>query len=54
MKTLCSRLAEQTPLAPVCFKRTSVLYQDGVVENLSPTAADPFYQPENITIHLAS
>lgn len=53
MRALCARLFSQAPILPVCFKRTSVLTQTGVVEGLSPTAADPFYNLEGITLHLA-
>ena len=44
MQTLCAHLQQQAPIAPVCFKSTSVLTQDGVVDGLTPTMANPFYQ----------
>ena len=54
MKTLCAYLQEQSPILPVCFKSNSVLYQTGVVENLSPTMTEPFYNLSNCIIHLKS
>lgn len=52
MEKLCTRLRDQAPILPLCFKSTSVLYQTGVLEGLSPTAADPFHGLETLTIHL--
>ena len=52
METLCKHLQQQAPLIPVCFKSTSVLIQTGVVEGLTPTMADPFYNFSDCTIHL--
>lgn len=52
INTLCARMKQQAPILPVCFKRTSVLTQSGVVEGLTPTAADPFHRLEDCTIHL--
>lgn len=53
MKTLCTYLNAQAPILPICFKRTSVLYQAGAVEGLQPTASNPFYNFTDCTIHLA-
>ena len=53
MKSLCSYLTSQSPILPICFKRTSVLYQTGTIENLKPTASNPFYNLTDCTIHLA-
>lgn len=50
---LCARLAEETPIAPVCFQSTTVLTHTGVVEGLSPVAGSTFRHLENWTIHLA-
>ena len=49
---LCTHLARECPILPVCFKSSSVLLPSGTVENVTPTAADPFYNfPEwNISI----
>ncbi len=52
MNTLCAHLQSQAPILPVCFKSTSVLYQADVVENLTPTAAEPFYNLTSCVIHL--
>ena len=50
---LCARLAEETPIAPVCFQSTTVLTHPGVVEGLSPVAGSTFRHLENWTILLA-
>ena len=42
----------QTPILPVCFKSVSVLYAANTVSGLSPTAAEPFYELQDITIQL--
>lgn len=52
MRSVCAYLSNQAPILPVCFKRTSVLTQADVLENLSPTASNPFYGLENLIIHL--
>ncbi len=52
MEALCSRLRQQSPILPVCFKSTSVLTQTGVLEELTPTAAEPLYGLTGCTIHL--
>lgn len=52
MRSVCSYLSSQAPILPVCFKRTSVLTQSSVLENLTPTAANPFYGLEHLVIHL--
>ena len=53
MKSLCSYLNTQSPILPLCFKRTSVLYQAGAISNLQPTASNPFYNFTDCTIHLS-
>lgn len=53
MERLCSYLQNQAPLLPICFKSTSVLLQTGVLENLTPTMNEPFYDLTSCTIHLA-
>ena len=50
---LCRQLQQQSPIFPICFKSTSVLVQENVVENLTPTAVTPFYQMENWVLHLS-
>ena len=52
VETLCTHLHQTAPILPVCFKSTSVLVQGGVIEGLSPTAADPFHDFSSCTIHL--
>lgn len=47
LETMCRRMQSQTPLIPICFKRTSVLLPNNAVDTITPTAADPFYQLEN-------
>ena len=51
MERLCRRLQSETPIIPLCFKRTSVLLPYDAVEHVTPTAADPFYHLENWTVH---
>ena len=50
---LCQQYRQQMPFLAVCFKSTSVLVQEDVVEGLSPTLANPFYKLEEWTIHLS-
>ena len=49
---LCRDLQSQAPILPICFKTVSTLYESDVLEGLTPTAAEPFYRLENISIHL--
>lgn len=53
MEALCVYLRQQSPILPVCFKTATVLTQTGVVEGLTPTAAEPFYNLADCTVHLA-
>lgn len=53
MTALCQHLQAQAPILPVCFKSTSVLFQTGVVEGLTPTMALPFYPLSDCVFHLA-
>ena len=52
MNALCGHLRSQAPILPVCFKSTSVLMQTDVLENLSPTMSEPFYDLPSCVIHL--
>lgn len=52
MKRLCTRLREQAPILPICFKSTSVLMQTDVLAGLTPTMAEPFYNLSDCTIQL--
>lgn len=51
---LCEYLMQQCPILPVCFKSTSVLTQSEVLQNLSPTAAEPFALLSDIAVYLKS
>lgn len=42
--------AQEVPIAPLCFKRGSVLVRWGMVTNLRPTRSDPFYRMEDWTV----
>ena len=53
MERICSYLRNQAPIMPICFKSTSVLLQTDVLEGLSPTMNEPFYNLADCTIHLA-
>ncbi len=53
MRQLCRYLQAQAPILPLCFKRISVLTETGVAEGLAPTAVNPFYSLDSITIHLS-
>lgn len=52
VEALCKHIQSQAPILPVCFKSTSVLMQANVLEGLSPTMAEPFYNLSACTIHL--
>lgn len=54
LEDLCRRLQVECPVATVCFKSTSVLVTYGVVDDITPTAADPFYQMDLWTVHMDS
>ena len=49
---LCAQLAEKVPLLPIAFKNSTVLTSTGMLENLSPTAAQPFFRMDGWKIHL--
>lgn len=53
VRMLASRLLEEAPIAPVCFKNYTVLTHPGVVEGLSPAPSWTFYQLELWNIHLS-
>ena len=52
MARLCDRLQAQAPILPICFKATSVLMQSDVLEGLTPTMAEPFYNLAECTVRL--
>ena len=52
LENACRRIQALSPILPICFKTVSVLAQSGVVDDLTPTAANAFYGLSNCTIHL--
>ena len=52
LREVCAYMREQSPFLPVCFNNSTVLVQSEVVENLLPTAAEPFYNLRECVIHL--
>lgn len=42
-RDLCADLAEKCPIAPICFKRGTVLIRPGLSLTLTPTRANVFY-----------
>lgn len=52
MNALCQNLSAQAPILPVCFKTVSVLLPSGAVENVTPTAANPFYNVADWQVNL--
>lgn len=52
MTRLCDRFQTQAPILPICFKSSSVLMQSDVLEGLTPTMAEPFYNLTDCAIHL--
>ena len=54
LRELYAWLQEAAPFVPVCFKNVSVLLPDKAVDAISPTAADPFYDLADWTIHWAA
>ena len=47
---LWERFVQDAPIAPLCFKRGSLLTRWGMASNVQPTRANPYYQIENWTI----
>ena len=52
LNTLCRYLQTQSPILPLCFETVSALYESDVVEGLTPTAAEPFFDLSSCIIHL--
>ena len=46
---LWAQFAQDAPIAPICFKRGSLLVRWGMVSGLQPTRANPFYRVEEWT-----
>ena len=53
MRELCEDFLQSQPIVPLCFKAVSVLVTNHAVDEITPTATNPFYQMENWTVHLA-
>lgn len=53
VKALCVYVQQQAPFAPVCFKNISVLLPSGAVDEITPTASDPFYGMNQWSMHWA-
>ena len=49
-KTLWETFAQDAPFAPLCFKRGSMLVRWGLVSDLTPTRADPYFRMERWTM----
>lgn len=45
-KALWAQFAQDAPIAPICFKRGSLLVRWGMVSGLQPTRANPFHRME--------
>lgn len=54
MDTLCRNLTAQVPFVPICFKNTSVLLPSGAVKDMTPTAANPFYNMPAWQVNLSN
>ena len=52
MKSICALLKEQAPIVPICFACDTTLMQSNALENLSPTAAEPFYNLTECVFHV--
>lgn len=48
-QALWARFVQDAPIAPLCFKRGSLLVRWGMVSNLQPTRANPYYHIEQWT-----
>lgn len=51
-ESLCNRLMAEAPLLPVCWKNTSVLTHEGVVEGMAATGANVFWNFADWTVRL--
>lgn len=45
-QALWAKFVQDAPIAPLCFKRGSLLVRWGMASNLQPTRANPFYRME--------
>ena len=53
LRALYLHLQQQAPFIPICFKNISLLLPDKAVKLSTPTATDPFYHLEDLTIQWA-
>ena len=53
VEALCAYVQQMAPFAPICFKNQSVLLPSGAVDDIFPTASDPFCGLENWVLHWA-
>lgn len=53
-RQLCSYLAQQSPLIPLCFRTDTILTHTAVLSKLTPTAASPFYGLEHWDVTLVN
>ena len=44
---------QQTPIAPICFARSSILTTSGAIEGVTPSITDPFYDLQDWKIHFS-
>ena len=50
---LYALLLDQCPIAPICFKSSTILLTPGAVDAITPTLTDPFYAMENWKVHIS-
>ena len=53
-EALCAKLAEQAPILPIVFKSVSVMTPEGLIEGVSPTAAQPLRSLDQWTFRFPS
>lgn len=53
-ETLCATLAELSPIQPIVFKSLSILTPEGLIEGVSPTAAQPLRSLDQWTFHFSA
>lgn len=51
-ETMFTTFQQAAPIAVICFKSQSVVMQGGVVDEITPTCANPFYQLSDWEIHI--
>ncbi|MBO4853766.1 MAG: ABC transporter substrate-binding protein [Oscillospiraceae bacterium] len=54
MRALCARLQTQSPFVPISFKNISMLLPSGALDGVIPTAANPFFNLPDWTVHWAN